>query len=203
VLKDVFDFSAEEIAVMLSTTVGAIKSALHRGRASLEQTHKESPASLRLPSKELIDRVVAAFNARDVDGMMAPLLENVTLEVPGAAGVRQKHDLDPCLAFTSLVQIRAVSVSRRVNVITRDEQDCDRVVASVNRLKNRGPQSPASANVPTARTRSTKSLQNSASERQSENTIRIRPRSPQRWPLRPSPGKHWGIAHASNAHPLG
>lgn len=34
VLKDVFDFSLENIAQMLSTTVGAIKSALHRGRAS-------------------------------------------------------------------------------------------------------------------------------------------------------------------------
>src|SRR5208282_3828930 len=35
-LKDVFDLTLEEIAVILSTTVGAVKSALHRGRASLE-----------------------------------------------------------------------------------------------------------------------------------------------------------------------
>jgi len=32
VLKDVFDFSLEEIAATLSTSVGAVKAALHRGR---------------------------------------------------------------------------------------------------------------------------------------------------------------------------
>lgn len=31
VLKDVFDYSLEEIAALLSTSVGAVKSALHRG----------------------------------------------------------------------------------------------------------------------------------------------------------------------------
>src|SRR5690349_12130124 len=35
VLKDVFDLSLEEIAEVLGTTVGATKSALHRGRGKL------------------------------------------------------------------------------------------------------------------------------------------------------------------------
>ena len=35
VLKDVFDFSLEEVAEALGTTVGAIKAALHRGRGKL------------------------------------------------------------------------------------------------------------------------------------------------------------------------
>ena len=35
VLKDAFDFSLEEIAGLLSTSVGAVKSALHRGRDRL------------------------------------------------------------------------------------------------------------------------------------------------------------------------
>ena len=35
VLKDVFDFSLEEIAESLATTVGAVKTALHRGRGKL------------------------------------------------------------------------------------------------------------------------------------------------------------------------
>jgi len=34
VLKDIFDFTAQEIAVMLSTTVGAVKSALHRAAST-------------------------------------------------------------------------------------------------------------------------------------------------------------------------
>jgi RNA polymerase sigma-70 factor, ECF subfamily len=37
VLKEVFDFTLEQIAEVLSTTVGAVKSALHRGRARLEE----------------------------------------------------------------------------------------------------------------------------------------------------------------------
>src|SRR5262249_53120518 len=55
VLKEVFDFTLEQIAEILSTTVGAIKSALHRGRGRLE----EIPSMRRLhraPSKELLDR---------------------------------------------------------------------------------------------------------------------------------------------------
>ncbi len=91
VLKDVFNFTLEEIAEMLSTTVGAIKSALHRGRANLEKTKGIGRSMSRGPSKELIDRLVEAFNSRDVDRVTALLLENVTLEVPGVGGDRGKN----------------------------------------------------------------------------------------------------------------
>jgi RNA polymerase sigma-70 factor (ECF subfamily) len=90
-LKDVFDFTLEEIAEILSTTVGGIKSALHRGRASLEETRDMRGAALRAPSKQLIDRLVEAFNARDVDLVTALLVDNVTLDVPGVGGERGKN----------------------------------------------------------------------------------------------------------------
>ena len=90
ILKDVFDFTLEEIAQMLSTTVGAVKSALHRGRASLQQSKDIKPPVYRAPSKELLDRLVAAFTARDVKQVTDLLLENVTLEVPGVGGGRGK-----------------------------------------------------------------------------------------------------------------
>jgi RNA polymerase sigma-70 factor (ECF subfamily) len=44
VMKDVFDLSLEETAALLRTTVGAVKSALHRGRGRLEGRR---PASMR------------------------------------------------------------------------------------------------------------------------------------------------------------
>jgi RNA polymerase sigma-70 factor (ECF subfamily) len=94
VLKDVFDFTLEEIAAMLSTTVGAIKSALHRGRASLEGTQDMKRAPYRAPSKELVDRFVAALNARDLEGVTKLLLENTTLDVYGIGserGTRMNH----------------------------------------------------------------------------------------------------------------
>src|SRR5271154_6805860 len=66
ILKDVFDFTLEEIAVILTTTVGAVKSALHRARAGLQEKQDVRRAGYRAPSKDLLDRFVAAFNARDV-----------------------------------------------------------------------------------------------------------------------------------------
>ena len=86
VLKDAFDLTLEEIAELLSTSVGAVKSALHRGRERL----RASPPSLagETPSAVLVDRFVAAFNARDSTALAGLLLETVTVEVPGVGGGR-------------------------------------------------------------------------------------------------------------------
>lgn len=83
VLKDVFDYSLAEIAMLLSTSVGAVKSALHRGRESLAINVEHAPARLNPASVELIDRFVAAFAARDINAVTALLLETVTYEVQG------------------------------------------------------------------------------------------------------------------------
>jgi len=90
VLKDVFDFTLEEIAVILTTTVGAVKSALHRGRAGLQETQDVSRVGHRAPSKDLLDRLVAAFDARDVQAVVSLLTDNTTYEVPGVGAERGK-----------------------------------------------------------------------------------------------------------------
>ena len=89
-LKDVFDFSIEEVADLLSTTEGAIKSALHRARHQLQDTKDIPRPNRRGPSKELLDKFVAAFESRDVSAVTGLLLENVTLEVLGIGGERGK-----------------------------------------------------------------------------------------------------------------
>ena len=43
ILKEVFDMSLEETAEVLETTVGAVKSALHRGRAKLREDRDSEP----------------------------------------------------------------------------------------------------------------------------------------------------------------
>ncbi len=88
-LKDVFDLSLAEIAELLETTVGAVKSALHRGRTRL----REPEASVRHnpPTRELVDRFVDAFNARDLGTLTALLLENASAEVLGF-GLGQGRD---------------------------------------------------------------------------------------------------------------
>jgi RNA polymerase sigma-70 factor (ECF subfamily) len=80
VLKDVFAFSLEEVAETLSTSVGAIKAALHRGRGKLAEPPEEAPAP---PTPAVLDAFAAAFNARDLDRLTALLVESVTMEFPG------------------------------------------------------------------------------------------------------------------------
>jgi RNA polymerase sigma-70 factor (ECF subfamily) len=84
VLKDVFEFSVEEIADTLSTTAGAIKAALHRGRGKLGALALESQPKA-LPSSRVLDAFCAAFNARDVDRLLALLLDAASVEVVGAS----------------------------------------------------------------------------------------------------------------------
>lgn len=81
VLKDVFDLSLEETAEALSTTTGAVKAALHRGRSKLAEPEIE-PA--RAPPPAVLDAFCAAFNAGDLDRLSALLLDTASVEVVGA-----------------------------------------------------------------------------------------------------------------------
>jgi RNA polymerase sigma-70 factor (ECF subfamily) len=80
VLKEVFDFSLEEIAEVLSTSTGAVKAALHRGRGKLAAPEPERAAPA---ASSVLDAFCAAFNARDIEGITALLLDNVELDFPG------------------------------------------------------------------------------------------------------------------------
>ncbi len=88
VLKDVFDFSLSEIAEILATTPGAVKSALHRGRENLAQTPSPIPPRHAPASQELIDRSIAAFNARDTAAIVDVLIEGAAWEAQGVGGER-------------------------------------------------------------------------------------------------------------------
>ncbi len=83
VLKDAFDFSLEEIARILGTSVGAVKSALHRGRGRLEAKEADMPAQRRTCSPALVDRFLAAYHASDVGGLVALMLDGGSAENVG------------------------------------------------------------------------------------------------------------------------
>jgi RNA polymerase sigma factor (sigma-70 family) len=87
ILKDVFEFSLEEIADQLETTPGTVKSWLHRGRARLRDMPETEPLRDG-PSRVLVDRFVEAFNSRDLDGLAALLTEDVAIDVMGVGGGR-------------------------------------------------------------------------------------------------------------------
>jgi len=87
VLKDVFELSLDEVAEALSTTTGAVKTALHRARGKLvearpEEAHVAAPTVPAVPA--VIDAFCAAFNAGDLDRLTALLLDTSAVEVVGA-----------------------------------------------------------------------------------------------------------------------
>ena len=85
-LKDVFDFTLEETATALDSTVGAIKAALHRGRAKLHQSPNEpavSESNSRNANPALVDRFMDAFNARDLGQLTTLMREDASSEMVG------------------------------------------------------------------------------------------------------------------------
>ncbi|MFI5613362.1 sigma-70 family RNA polymerase sigma factor [Amycolatopsis sp. NPDC051903] len=79
VLRDVLDFSAAEVADLLDTTTASVNSALQRARAGVEGiSGDELPES----GEEVIDRYVRAFEAADVDALVALLTDDVVMEMP-------------------------------------------------------------------------------------------------------------------------
>lgn len=81
-LKDVFEFSLEEVADHLRTSVGAVKAALHRGREALREPVLEPRLG---PSRDLID----AYNAHDLARLLDVVTETVAIEVLGVGGGRR------------------------------------------------------------------------------------------------------------------
>ena len=86
ILRDVLGFRAAEVAEMLDSSMESVTSALKRARATLESRpraggeappHADSPAE-----RELVDRLAAAFEANDVDGIVALLTDDVRLTMP-------------------------------------------------------------------------------------------------------------------------
>lgn len=90
VLKDAFDFSLEEVAGIIGTTVGAVKAALHRGRGKLRDPEVETT---RAPARGAVDAFCAAFNAHDLERLTALLLDTATVEIVGATASYGADDI--------------------------------------------------------------------------------------------------------------
>ena len=84
ILRDVLGFRAAEVAEMLDTTVESVTSALKRARATLEnRPHTEPPPLPDSPvERQLVEGLATAFEANDVDGIVALLADDVRLSMP-------------------------------------------------------------------------------------------------------------------------
>ena len=72
-LKDVFDYSLEETAELVDSTIGGVKSALSRGRTKLADLPAEATGKPSRPldpdTAQLLQRYVDLFNRHDWDGV--------------------------------------------------------------------------------------------------------------------------------------
>jgi RNA polymerase sigma-70 factor (ECF subfamily) len=88
ILREVLRWSAAETAELLDTSVASVNSALQRARAGLDATGvklAETPAELDASQRELLDRYVAAFEAYDMDALVALLHEDAVMSMPPIA----------------------------------------------------------------------------------------------------------------------
>jgi RNA polymerase sigma-70 factor (ECF subfamily) len=84
-LKDVLDYSLEETAELVESTVGGVKAALHRGRGKLASIQAAPPRAPIAPEVEQLLRLyVDRFNQRDWDGLRALIAADARLRVADA-----------------------------------------------------------------------------------------------------------------------
>jgi RNA polymerase sigma-70 factor (ECF subfamily) len=84
ILREVLHFSAAETAELLESTVASVNSALQRARATLEELEIDPVDSAQVASEheELLDRYVEAFEAYDIDALVALLAKDVIFDMP-------------------------------------------------------------------------------------------------------------------------
>ena len=82
-LKDVFDYSLDEIADLVDSTVGGVKAALNRGRAKLATPPEavERKAATNKETLEILRLYIERFNKRDWDGVRELASADARLQV--------------------------------------------------------------------------------------------------------------------------
>ena len=87
-LSDVLDWHASEIANLLSISVSAVKSALHRARVRLSKRYhvdeqkRGEGLSADAATQALLERYLLAWDTRDVAGLVALMKEDATFTMP-------------------------------------------------------------------------------------------------------------------------
>lgn len=94
-LRDVLAFRGDEAARLLETSVQAVNSALQRARGTLRRGYVR-PRPITSP--KLLDRYVRAWEAADVDSLVALLREDAVLTMPPKPAIVGAHAIGDSLA---------------------------------------------------------------------------------------------------------
>lgn len=86
-LKDVYDFSLEDIADFIGTTTGTVKSALSRARTKMKPDQPK-PTCIDPEGKALAQAFSDAMNTQDVDRIVALMSETLKIDVCNVGGGR-------------------------------------------------------------------------------------------------------------------
>jgi RNA polymerase sigma-70 factor (TIGR02960 family) len=128
ILRDVLTFSATETAQLLDTSVPSVTSALQRARETLDRRRPIATAGIPGEHREVVDRFVAAMEARDLDSLVSLLTEDVQFTMPPLPAWFDGRDA--VAAFfrhrvfaTPWRQIRVADVSGRPALLGYSEQD--------------------------------------------------------------------------------
>jgi RNA polymerase sigma-70 factor, ECF subfamily len=81
ILRDVLGWSAKETAEALQDSVAAVNSALQRSRIGLQRPRRPVPAPAER-ERALVKRFMAAWDAVDLDGLVALLTEDALMTMP-------------------------------------------------------------------------------------------------------------------------
>jgi RNA polymerase sigma-70 factor (TIGR02960 family) len=108
ILRDVLGFAASEAARILGSTEESVTSALKRARATLRHDHanpaEPPPAPESAREKQLIERLTRAYEAGDVDGIIALFSDDAWLTMPPAPLEYQGRA--PIAAFLTQIAFR-------------------------------------------------------------------------------------------------
>jgi RNA polymerase sigma-70 factor (ECF subfamily) len=89
ILREVLQWKAAEVAELLDTSTAAVNSMLQRARAQLDQaapTEEGTTEPVTAEQRELLDRYVAAFEAKDIPAMITLFTADTVWEMPPFTG---------------------------------------------------------------------------------------------------------------------
>jgi RNA polymerase sigma-70 factor (TIGR02960 family) len=121
ILRDVLGYRATEVAEMLDSTTESVTSALKRARATIArrtapEDAREPPPPPQSPAEqELVERLTRAFEASDVDAIVALLSEDVLFAMPPLEYLGRELAARFLVAVTMQQRLRNRVVPTRAN----------------------------------------------------------------------------------------